>query len=1015
MNDIKTTSVPQNGKSRPIVASTHSSRGLFHGLLFLLLTVFTISFGNSLQAGEKSALSVAEKKQTSQFRQWVTEMKLAKRGPFKRIRWFCKDGVILPPKAFACSDHGGGVQHGEWNDKTVAMRDAGYQLANLLIELDPQHYVGASPDLEGLKQVLLERFLMSADNGWIFRKALTYRGAFQIEDEEVAAEKLIFLLLKDPDWLTPSRFTLLREVVRLFPKKIESSSISKVRLLSKQLHEVEDPGFADLRAKIHGAPSHEDAAKVRKYAQKIKKPELKEQYLLLADLIDQLYSPKSAKKLLKKMVASIRSAPFKKIMKEEGRRFDKAKTITESYQSINRMLRIIRDNLPKQKSSKSQLLALRLSLALERSAFITGNKIKPKIATLSRRQKLALLDTTAEGLYGLGLLSKRQMVAIQNSVANLQNSSDLQVHDYRQGIQYLSRAPGWAGRTLDFLFGEAQKHLAQLEPMVDFYPQDRLRSSSMFFYSAVVDDLSLDSNRLAQLEHTFFGRKIGGGLRALNPGIARGVLRAPDAKGKINDQDGIYLLPETISDLPPVKGILTLGEGNSLSHVQLLARNLGIPNVVVGNDWLAAIREKIGQKVVMAVSPDGVIKLEAYSPSWDRYFSKSKKQGAVTSFRIKPDLEKLDLEMRDMIPLSELRASDSGRLAGPKSANLGELRYRFGNMVPDGFVTSFGMFRDFLEQPLAHDGPKIFTWMQDSYAKIATLPDHSPERNKMVAEFLQKLRDRITKSDLGAKLRNKLSVALNQTFGKDGSYGVFVRSDTNVEDLPGFTGAGLNRTIANVVGFENILQAIKEVWASPFTKRAYAWRQSHMDQPEYVFPAVLVQYSFPSEKSGVMVTKDVEWGEPGWISIAVNEGIGGAVDGQAAEVLRVNLTSGQVTFLSQASAPFRRQLSLKSGLTKVPATGSDQVLTAEEIKQLIQLAKEIPTKFPSLQDEEGNPSTADVEFAFKDGKLALLQIRPLVEAKLRRRLGFASSSEQQRADILAQKVSLDELAATAKK
>ena len=50
--------------------------------------------------------------------------------------------------------------------------------------------------------------------------------------------------------------------------------------------------------------------------------------------------------------------------------------------------------------------------------------------------------------------------------------------------------------------------------------------------------------------------------------------------------------------------------------------------------------------------------------------------------------------------------------------------------------------------------------------------------------------------------------------------GVFVRSDTNVEDLPGFTGAGLNKTIPNVVGYDAILQAIREVWASPFSDRA---------------------------------------------------------------------------------------------------------------------------------------------------------------------------------------------------
>ncbi len=102
---------------------------------------------------------------------------------------------------------------------------------------------------------------------------------------------------------------------------------------------------------------------------------------------------------------------------------------------------------------------------------------------------------------------------------------------------------------------------------------------------------------------------------------------------------------------------------------------------------------------------------------------------------------------------------------------------------------------------------------------------------------------------------------MDDVFGDAETVGVFVRSDTNVEDLPGFTGAGLNLTVPNVVGFEAVVKAIQQVWASPFTERAYAWRQSHMTQPEHVYPAVLLLKTFASEKSGVLVTADVETGD----------------------------------------------------------------------------------------------------------------------------------------------------------
>jgi phosphoenolpyruvate synthase/pyruvate phosphate dikinase len=45
----------------------------------------------------------------------------------------------------------------------------------------------------------------------------------------------------------------------------------------------------------------------------------------------------------------------------------------------------------------------------------------------------------------------------------------------------------------------------------------------------------------------------------------------------------------------------------------------------------------------------------------------------------------------------------------------------------------------------------------------------------------------------------------------------------------------------------------------------------------------VVQLGFPAEKSGVMVTADVDTGSRDWLSVAVNEGVGGAVDGQATE------------------------------------------------------------------------------------------------------------------------------------
>ncbi|MBW2373327.1 MAG: phosphoenolpyruvate synthase, partial [Deltaproteobacteria bacterium] len=130
-------------------------------------------------------------------REWIQVMKASPKGPFARIRWFCADGTVHPPKPYPCGERGGGIQHGEWNDHAVALREADYQIANVLGDLQGEAYVGDTADLEGLKQILLERFLMGFDDGWIFQQALSYRGAFQIEDELAGADRILQAIVAD--------------------------------------------------------------------------------------------------------------------------------------------------------------------------------------------------------------------------------------------------------------------------------------------------------------------------------------------------------------------------------------------------------------------------------------------------------------------------------------------------------------------------------------------------------------------------------------------------------------------------------------------------------------------------------------------------------------------------------------------------------------------------------------------------------------------------------------------------
>ena len=953
------------------------------------------------------ASSAAASSEHATWRTWIGAMKKSPKGPFQKIRWFCKDGSVLPPKAYACSRHGGGIQHGLWSQHTQTLRKRGFRIGNVLAALDKRHFIGPKADLSGLKQILLERFLITADDGWIFRGARSYRGAFQSEDEEAASERLSLAMVSDTRWLAPARFMLLREAVRLLPGKNRSPAAAEVRSLSTAIHR-KDPKFASIRARIHAFPSAGDAKRVRDYARTRGIKALRSDYARLATVIDQVFRSRALDGTLRSVARRLKRPELKRWLEAGNVELGTLQEPETRFARVSQLLSETRDALPKARRASGRLALLRASLALEREAFQLSGTLVSRLPDIARQKQLRWLKYLAHAMYGTGFINHHHVASMEESVDRLLANPDNTVHDYRKELRYLARAVGWSERTLAFHFRETQNHLKILEPLVDLYHQDRLRGSPLLFFSAMIDNLVLDANRLAGMAHHLFGQSVGSGVRALNPGLARGTLKVVENSDGVDDPHAIYLLPGTTSDLPPVAGILTQKEGNPLSHVQLLARNLAIPNAVIGAQWLSTVAKQAGSRVVMSVRSDGVVTLAEDAPHWDRFFEQAKR-AEPTQKRIRPNLEKLNLEEQEFVSLATLRADDSGRLVGPKGANLGELTHLFGDAVPAGFVIPFGVFRTFLEQPIKPGGPSVFSWMETAYADIAKLPEGSQERRDKAHRMLARLRHWITTHDPGKPFRQRLKAALRAHFGKDGSFGVFVRSDTNIEDLPGFTGAGLNHTVPNVVGRTRILKAIQTVWASPFTERAYAWRQAHMETPQYVFPAVLVQYSFPSEKSGVMVTHDVVWGEEGWLSIAVNEGVGGAVDGQAAESLRVHAATGEVRLLAHATAPFRKELAYPTGVKRVPAHGFERLLTKAEIQQLITLANDIPQKFPSLRDEGGNPMPADVEFAFKGGRLALLQIRPFVHTDVAGRIEFMAHAKSVQPTRETARVSLQEV------
>ncbi len=953
-------------------------------------------------------ISSAEKTlpDTETLRKWIQEMKESPRGPFKRIRWFCNDGTVQPPRPYACAERGGGVQHGEWNDRVKLLRGHGYYIANVLADIKPEEFVDHGGAEEILEQILLEQFLVASDDGWIFRRAFYYPGALQVEDEMRSGHNLLRALVRDPYWRT-TRFTLLHEAVRLLPHLQKGAPITEMRQLSLAIAE-KDRGFESLRVKIHVKPDARDAERVRTYAAK-GLPELSEDYQRLAATIDEVYRDHDIGPKLASLAGQLKDPALARALKKNVEPLSPQNDPATRLEAASNSLALIRNGLSLMGNSRLMIAALDVGLELEREVYRAGNELLEHLSGTTRRERFSWLRSSAAALYGTGLISPRQWHALQKNFARLSGSHST-LSFYKSELDYLSRVPEWAQRWLCFHFCETVEHLARIEPLTGRYLHDRLHGSPLLFYGAVLDSLLEDANALLGIRHELFGETVAGGLRGLNPGLARGVLRFPDREGNGKyERDGIYVLPATTSDLPPVAGIVTAGEGNSLSHVQLLARSLGIPNVVVGERLLARLRAREGMRVVLAVSPRGVVRLAEDGSEWEEVLGGDTE---APESLIRPDLAKLDLQTREIIPLDRLRASDSGRIAGPKAANLGELRTRFPEAVPDGLVIPFGVFRALLDRPMEPGGPSVFRWLQNQYRILWTMQNDPEQREQATYRLLERLRHWILRADPGADFRESLYASMTKTFGPEGTYGVFVRSDTNVEDLPGFTGAGLNLTVPNVVGLEAVLEAITRVWASPFTERAYAWRQAHMELPEHVYASVLLMRSVPVEKSGVMVTADLENGRLGWLSVAVNEGVGGAVAGQEAEELLINTENGQVRLMAQATEPRKRILLPAGGVAKAAASGRESVLEREEIRQLIELAATLPSRFPSLRDADGREVPADIEFGFYEGRLVLFQIRPFLESPHARRSRFLSSLDRELDRRAVFTVDLDETPST---
>jgi len=302
--------------------------------------------------------------------------------------------------------------------------------------------------------------------------------------------------------------------------------------------------------------------------------------------------------------------------------------------------------------------------------------------------------------------------------------------------------------------------------------------------------------------------------------------------------------------------------------------------------------------------------------------------------------------------LADIGADDLEQVGG-KAASLGELTGA-GLPVPSAFVVTAETYRSFIEE----------TGIDEELFETV---DVDSDDSRALATAAERAQELILETDVPPSVREDVLAAYDEM----GDAEVAVRSSATAEDLPDASFAGQQDTYLNV-SRADLLQRVKECWASLFTQRAIYYRNEQGFEHGAVNIAVVVQEMVDAEKSGVLFTSHPSTGAPTAI-VEAAWGLGeavvsGTVSPDNYVIDRENNAIDDVTVAEKKVMCVRGE----DGETverSVPDEKRDQrVLTDEEIHRLMEIGDRVESHYDCPQD---------VEWAIYDDELYLLQSRPI--------------------------------------
>jgi len=850
---------------------------------------------------------------------------------------------------------------------------------------------------------ILEKYFTETNPASKLSRLRSFGGLSGAEYETPASARFFERYLSAPEFKDNRHFLLAYELQKRYFVREDLGQIEKVRAMSSRI-QAADPEFKPLRDAIHNQLSPGLVPQLMTYRDRLPPGTTRSQIGELTKEINKLTSLDEG--AFKSQVAQIEDEALRSqlTVRLPAPNADRVDAIS----SLASLMVLARQTVAGRKTAPGDARRL-IDLDITLAGLIQnrGNALLESGAGLPAKRHLQLLSALTDATYGAGLLGEREREAAGAALRDLMSAPRQSRRNFTAKLREAERVVEWAQSNAVLAFAEVWAPWTMLLPPTASIRDDILRGSPMLLYARVARRLDEYATGGERTRHDLFGAAADTGVRALNPGLALGRLRVAPKDGAYT-RDEIVALAYTPADLDPAAGILTQGEGNVLSHVQLLARALGIPNVVLGPSAYQKIAPHDGQQVFFIVTPGGrvIIKEASAMTPQDKAvyeeYTRNQTRSAAASLgnqrpRLHIDRAKIDLSRNMPIGLNAVRRKDSGRFCGPKAAYLGELKHLFPDHVARGIVVPFGAYYDHYRNArvavpgklrglgIQMPGERLPDFAERTYKEFFGVMIPARKSEKDLAAWITPRLDIMRYSLRQAPLSPALKQAIRDGLDREGllengdksqSVGCFVRSDTNVEDLEDFNGAGLNLTVFNRKSLDEIYEGLKEVWASPFEFRSFSWRQTLIDDPIWVLSSVVILESVPNDKSGVLVTADVNTGDTVKMTVATSEGVGGAVDGTSAETL---LWSPQgVELVTLFKSPWKNQLLPGGGSAIVPSTGKDTVLEPDELKQIIAAGQKISATFEPARDPAGKPRPWDIEFGFKGGKLWLFQCRPFL-------------------------------------